>query len=144
MTGWRVLSEKADRFTVLIRTWRPGDGIRCTFASRAGSEIPCGRPVAVKKVIDERRDAGTPTPPRNLVVCANHLADAIRPCDIRNAADQAARQALIVEHWEQYKRLLKDEVQTRLNELCEGLPSEIQEIALAQLEDDGVEGRNPA
>jgi hypothetical protein len=117
-----------DGFRKMIRPWQPGDGLRCTFMTRASLEIPCGKPVAAKKVVDERIP---PPRARTYVVCTRHLTDAIRPCDIRSAADTAARQALIVKHWEEYQRLLQDQVRQRLADLCSGLSSEMQELVLS-------------
>lgn len=92
----------------ILREWRPGDGLRCTYHTRAPQGIPCGPPIKtwVSTQVSVRR-SGRTTVARP--VCANHTErGASMPSKMRAEADRIARERLIHAHWGEYEKYLAE------------------------------------
>ncbi|MEV7034550.1 hypothetical protein AB0N99_30515 [Streptomyces sp. NPDC093272] len=125
---------------IYIRSWKPGDGLACTY-SKAAKSTPCGPPIAVTLTEEERpcwRSAGCFGPTcgcRKAIrrtVCANHIPGLYRSGDVNAEARKAAAERLAVLHWEDYQRFLSEETSTLRAKAFEFADPEIRRIVLGE------------
>lgn len=114
-----------------LRTWKPGDGLTCSFASRASRNRPCGPPVAVR--------VGTSLHPsdngrqRREVVCAYHLSVNLGPGDLSVQAETMAREEVIVAHWDEYQAAVRRHMEPLVEAMIGNLPEELKLLVLDAL-----------
>lgn len=88
------------------RPWQPGDGIRCSLATRAPREMPCGPPV-VTVTQPVQYGSGRYWSPMKRVLCANHADADHTPSAVMTKAKKAATERLITEHWDTYQEYVE-------------------------------------
>ena len=114
-----------------LRRWEPGDGLACTYASRASQSRPCGPPVAVRL---HTCHAGTSMArPRKEVVCAYHLSDWANPGDLRVKAEVQAREKILVKYWQEYQAAISAYMDEWVKATISDLPEEIKLLVLDAL-----------
>lgn len=88
--------------------WQPGDGVRCTYAATAPSELPCGPPIKTKvlHLSQARRKTSYVRKP----LCARHCGEAPLPGAVLKQARKAAAEQVIVENYERYQQLVADAI----------------------------------
>lgn len=112
--------------SLTIREWQPGDGLTCRYAKRSPKEIPCGPPVAaVTQLISAVRRGDRYV---TNVVCLNHLPGSVKPSEVRTDADRAAREAVIVAHWDEYMEQLAAQVKRLQADRLSDLPQALQQL----------------
>lgn len=117
-----------------IREWRPGDGITCSRARQAPPSTPCGPPVAVYRSPVASFGPGRGEGSRSYVVCAGHLPLGDAPGVISAAAHKAAAEQLIVEHWDEYQRLIQEHIEREMSAKREALPESLRHLVHADTE----------
>ncbi|MER6832673.1 hypothetical protein ABT320_01565 [Streptomyces cellulosae] len=146
MTTETVLQETS-RVRVLIRSWEPGDGLTCSNAKGAPSELPCGRPVAVTITEDldpcwrnhcQKRDCGHRPRRRRRVVCVNHIPTLKSPGEVTAAARKAATERLIVEHWDEWQKYLDAATAVAVAEQFEFADPEIRRVVMGAPKDESA------
>ncbi|MDG3012182.1 hypothetical protein G4X40_18740 [Rhodococcus sp. D2-41] len=107
MSDWIKIGERNETET-FIRPWSPGDGLVCSQAGKQ-KRSPCGPPVASKMILYPRgtyvRHGEWREKRIHSVVCVSHLAGqfASSPGGERAEVERAAREQLIVAHWDEYQ-----------------------------------------
>jgi hypothetical protein len=114
-----------------LRVWKPGDGLTCSFASRASRNRPCGPPVAVRHVVSHP----TSIRPRQHreVICAYHLSDQCSPGGLSLEAETAAREKVIVAHWDEYQTAVREFMAPLVEAMIGNLPEELKLLVLDAL-----------
>ncbi|MFI7691743.1 hypothetical protein ACIBQ6_21930 [Nonomuraea sp. NPDC049655] len=127
------LAQETFNGKLYIREWQPGDGLRCSVGKKT-TRVPCGPPVAVTLQVNSYR--WRPNEDRyQRVVCALHLPGVTSAGEISADADKAARERLLVEHWEDYQRYVDEEVARRVEETIEFASEELRRLALGEHEE---------
>lgn len=121
---WFKLQRRKD-----IRAWRPGDGLTCWRAKAAPKDVPCGPPIA--HITGWYSTYRTNLTPRTYVVCRNHLPGLPLASEVQVDAEKAAREELIVAHWDAYQELLAKHVESLQRESLPDLPEELRTLLLA-------------
>lgn len=114
-----------------IREWRPGDGLRCRWASKAPREVPCGVPAAVITLHDFKPGPYRANTCRSWVVCQNHIPGVVPAGQIRVQAEKFAREKVLADHWDDYQTQLKEEAERLLEAQMVDVPERIRELIRA-------------
>lgn len=122
----------------VLRPWEPGDGLHCTFSSRASRNRPCGRPVAVR--VSKYSNVHRRNVPRNTVVCSYHLSEQVRPGDLSLRAETAAREKVLAEHWDEYQAAIREYMQPAVEQMIGALSDELKALVLQALAEDDQRG----
>lgn len=130
------LRESSTR-SVYIRSWKPGDGLICSFA-RMAKATPCGAPVAVTLTEERLKcwrdwckgDCSQCNKAVRRAVCRNHIPGLYSSGEVNLEARKAAAERLAVAHWDEYRQYLTEETQTRREKAFEFADPEIRRIIL--------------
>lgn len=123
-----VLDHESFNGKLYIREWQPGDGLRCSAGKKAG-RVLCGPPVAVVLLVKSYHWR-TKEDRFHRISCALHLPGVTSAGDISAAADRAARERLLVEHWDDYQQYLSEAIAQRVADTIQFASEKLRKLAL--------------
>jgi len=139
---WTSLGTTADRWSetreILVRPWRPGDGLACSHAAVQRRE-PCGPPAVISETIDESTSSAKWRPPVRRVrrvLCAGHFAGLVaghdwKPWKIRKAAEDEAKEAVLAAHWSEFQSEYRTRLDAAKTEQLNKIPEGLREVLAA-------------
>lgn len=131
------------REEILVREWKPGDGLTCTWSNKSLKD-PCGPPVAVTKTVVERDSfrSGGRVDRRitNRTVCIRHAAQHFLRSNEKAELDNSrlerqALEQLAAAHWDEWQSNLKALQAEAREQRLSMLPQPLRD-RLLQLESD--------
>lgn len=115
----------------VLRRWEPGDGLSCSYTTRASRSRPCGPPVAVR-VHTSHPQSDRPHRHKE-VICAYHLTEDANPGELRVQAEREAREEVLVKHWEEYQAAIEAHMVPLVERTISNLPEELKLLVLDAL-----------